>query len=169
MRTFLLYLVSFAHDSIMIPVGLLIHALWGENLRLEGRAVCTDLRPESWPRNKDHWFCGAGWYANWGGSTLGHFIMYGLAPAGGTRVHEHVHVEQFEAAMLRSLIVGLLVLLVTGKLGLSYAIWALGYVLMVGSGTLIALIRGEDGYKGSVHEEHAYAVGDAYEDENTTE
>ncbi len=149
------YATTSAWDILVIPLILLIHLLWGENLRTEGLSVCTDLKPDSWPRRT--------WFAKWGGITLGHAIMFGRLPPRSTVVHELVHEKQYEGAMIKSLIVGLLVLLVTGKIWLSYVIWALGWLLYLCSNWLVALMRGLPVYRGSAHEEHAYAVGDEYE------
>ncbi len=155
---FLRYFITFPWDVLVIPLVLVIHLLWGENLRMEGLVVCTDLKADSWPRRT--------WYAKWGGTTFGHAIMYRPSPREKTKVHEHVHVHQFEASMLKSMLVGLLVLPVTGKLWLSYAIWALGFSLYLAANWATAVLRGGEAYRGSVHEEHAYAVGDLWDEQH---
>lgn len=158
MRYFLRYLISAANDLLAIPLVVLIHLVWGENLRMEGPCICTDLKPDSWPVDPSHAFPFAGWYEGWAGTTFGHAIVYGVAPTVFTKMHECVHVEQCEAAMLKSLLIGLLVLLFTGKLWLSYSIWSFGYAFYLLGNWVVAAIRGEDSYSGSAHEEHAYAV-----------
>ncbi len=157
---YLMYLITFANDILAIPIVLFIHLLWGSKLYMEGIAVCTELKPESWPMNTFHWFPGAGWYSRWGGTTFGSAIMYRPDPGENTRVHEHVHVHQMQASMTKSLLIGLLVLLVTDKLWLSYIIWSTGYILYATANALTALLRGDRAYRDSVHEEHAYLVGE---------
>jgi hypothetical protein len=103
----------------------------------------------------------AGWYSRWGGTTLGHAIMYGRDPSIQTQLHEHVHEHQLEASMLKSLALGLLAWSVTGKLWLSCGIWSLGFVTYLCANWLMAIVRGNRIYDECVHEEHAYAVGDS--------
>lgn len=150
-----------------------------------GPVLSVDLKEGSFPVAEGTW--PKGFYlkkvakqkrshpVSWGGTTLGHAIFYGpgrRAPAGGKwsliQVHEHVHVEQFEAAMLRSFIVGLIVAIggqSTASLVLGLIIWSLGYLLMGAANWTTAVLRGEDAYRGSHHEEAAYAIDDLYERE----
>jgi hypothetical protein len=120
-----------------------------------------------------------GWYFRkksnrpWGGTTLGHGIFYG--PDGrhgsggwtGTQAHEHIHVEQYEVSMLRSFIVGLIVGIVLMVLGhpvvsivIFLGVWTTGYLMMGVSGWLTAVLRGEEAYWGSTHEESARVQDD---------
>ena len=161
MSTLLRYAVTLSWNVLAVPLVLLIHLMWGEHLHREGLAVCTELRPDSWPKRT--------WYAKWGGTTFGHAIMYGPNPPLATRVHENVHVHQFEASMLKSLTVGLLVLLVTGKIWLSFAIWVSGYLLYLCSNWAMAVIRGGEAYRDSVHEQHAYSVGELWDEKHSEE
>lgn len=163
-RNIVLYLISAANDIWAIPFVLIVHLVWGSNLRLEDNAVCTNLKPESWPMNPYHAFIGAGWYSGWAGTAFGHAIVFSSEPSESIRHHELTHVRQAEVSLCLSLLMGLLVLSITGKIWLSYTIWSLGYALSMGCGFLIAWIRGEDFYFSSIYEEHAYAVGDNYED-----
>ncbi len=117
-----------------------------------------------------------GLYRTWGGTTLGHGGFYGpgvAEPEGWTRTqdHEHHHVEQFEASMLRSFVVGLVLaiaLLAVGHpvlalvLGLLYW-WSGGFLYGVSS-AITAALRGEDGYRGSHIEEAAYKLDDDWRD-----
>ena len=155
-RIAVLYGVSLANDLFVIPLILIVHVLWGENLRWEGHVLCTNLKAASRPRDPMHRLPLAGWYAHWAGTTFGHAIMYGRRPSHLTRVHEHVHVHQMEGAQLKGLLLGLLVLLVTGKIGLAYLIWFLSPWAYLVSNWLVAILRGVDWYLDSAHEEHAY-------------
>jgi len=188
----ILYLVTLPWDLLIAwPVVLIIRLLWGKNLHWEtpppyerskggGGGPCLTCQighgtfpvvPGVFPK---------GWYYNkrtksaWGGTALGHAIFYG--PDGRTdfrsqwsrtQAHEHVHVEQFEVAMLQSLIVGVAAGLVVGFLESALygsivflIIWTLGYLLMGIAGWATATLRGEEAYWGSAHEESARAQDD---------
>lgn len=198
----LLYFVCLPVDLLSWLAMLFIRFAWGNGLRWEtpqsigrpgGPVLSVELSEGSWPVTPGTW--PKGFYIHhidkrrpshpmtWGGTTLGHAIMYGpgrraiegerWAPV---QVHEHVHVEQFEAAMLRSFIVGLLVAILgsiwgqsTASICIGLLIWALGYVLMGAANWTTAVLRGEDAYRGSHHEEAAYAIDDLYEQEQEKE
>lgn len=197
-RHLILYFVCLPVDLLSWTVILFMRAAWGERLEWEtpkaigrpgGPVLSVDLSEGSWPVSPGTW--PKGWYLKreskkepshprtWGGTTLGHAIFYGpgrRAPLGlpwaPVQVHEHVHVEQFEAAMLRSFLVGLAVAVLAHLWGQSTAfwilggvIWFLGYPLMGAANWTTALLRGEDAYRGSHHEEAAYAIDDLYEQE----
>jgi hypothetical protein len=158
--------------TIAWPAILLVRLLWGENLRWEtppaprpgGAVLACDLRAASWPV----WT----WYKPWGATTLGHGIFYnaGCVEAGKwgrIQTHEHVHVEQFEVAMFGSFFSGALACAILSGLehpahavvtGLT--LWWAGYLLMGVGGWLVALMRGEQPYRGSAHEESAYSQAD---------
>ena len=169
----LLYLFALPWNlTVAWPVVLLVRALWGENLRWEtppsprpgNAALVCDLRADSWPART--------WYARWGGTSLGHGIFYkaGLAKAGAwsqIQTHEHVHVEQFEVSMLGSFVSGAIACAVLLGFGhplpatlTGLGLWWAGYLLMGASGWTVALLRGEPAYRGSAHEESAYAQAD---------
>lgn len=113
-----------------------------------------------------------GTYRTWGGTTLGHGGFYGPGITGDeawSRVqeHEHVHVEQFEASMLRSFITSLIwgtVLLAFGHwIAATVAfllMWWSGYLWMGIANWVTAALRGEPAYYGSHHEESARAQDD---------
>lgn len=170
----LLYVVCFPQNLVSWLAVLVIRALWGEDLEWEspteigrpgGPVLTVSLREDSWPSRT--------WYRKWGGTTLGHAIMYahGRRARAGERwepiqVHEHVHVEQFEAAMLKSLVVGLAVAIMLHSIAgvmFGVAIWSTGYVAMGAANWTTAWLRGEDPYRGSHHEEAAYAIDEIYE------
>lgn len=110
-------------------------------------------------------------YVSWGGTTLGHAVFYGpgrTEPGMWTPLQEHeigVHVEQYEASMLHSLIVGAAVALAwqtSAGIWLGVAIWATGFLQMLAANWTTAWLRGEDPYRGSAHEEAAYAIEELY-------
>lgn len=147
------------------PLVLLIRAAWGTNLRWELApgtgglpALTCELKPDSWPART--------WYRNWGATTLGHAIFYasGERPAdgwGGVQRHEHVHVEQFEGAMAAHALLGLLLFLAlvgvspAAAIACGLSVWMLGWLVFLLGGWTAALLRGEQAYRGSAHEEAA--------------
>lgn len=165
---YLTYIWTWPYDLIMWLVWLVMCAMWGEKLRWEEGCLVFNLKVDSWPART--------WYRRWGGTCLGHVIFYNshVTPdATGrwhpTQVHEHVHVEQYEASMLSSFIVGLTVfsvcaasgLVVTGAV-LGGILWFFGYLWMGLSSWLTAVVRGGHLYVDSHHEEAAYSIGDEY-------
>lgn len=172
------------------PIVLAIRVLWGKDLRWEtpppydrekggggGPCLSCQIREGSWAVTPG--IFPKGWYFHkkrnrpWGGTALGHGVFYG--PTGrrgpdewtGTQAHEHVHVEQAEVAMLRSFLIGLATGIVLWALGHAVAgtvvfltIWTSGYLMMGVAGWLTALLRGEEAYWGSTHEESARAQDD---------
>lgn len=190
-RHLLLYFVCLPWDLLMWGLVFCIWALWGTRLEWEnsrdnpegdaeegpgGPCLTCGLKPKSWPVSKGRW--PKGWYLKengrpWGGTTLGHAIFYGpfKRPLKGqswksVQVHEHVHVEQYEAAMLRSFWVACVVVLIgqsTAFVWLAAIIWLTGYFQMGVANWTTAWLRGENPYRGSHHEEAAYAIDDDYE------
>lgn len=150
-----------------------------------GPCLTCQIKPNTFPVTPGRW--PKGWYLRsgtdrpWGGTTLGHAIFYG--PHGRvsgegfgdprldlwtrTQAHEHIHVEQAEAASVGSFFVGLAAGIVLWLLGhveagavLFLVVWTTGYLVMGVSGWLTALLRGEEAYWGSTHEESARAQDD---------
>jgi hypothetical protein len=186
-RHIVLYFVALPWNLLVAwPIVLWIRLLWGKDLRWEtppaytkdggggGPCLTCQMKAGSFPVVPG--IFPKGWYYRkksnrpWGGTTLGHGIFYGPSGRDGlddwTRVqkHEHYHVEQHEVSMLRSFIVGLLAGIVLLALGHPVAatatflgIWTSGYLMMAVAGWLTALLRGEEAYYGSTHEESARA------------
>jgi hypothetical protein len=132
-------------------------------------------------------------YQGWGGTTLGHGGWYREGKIGDEKTsverrggrnfivteqvidteiefHEHVHVEQYEAAMLNAFLVGAAVFLgflifthIYAGIILGGGLWFTGYFRMAVSRWLTAWMRGEEVYRGSAHEEAAYALAEEYE------
>lgn len=183
----LLYVIAFPWDLLVAwPVVVLVNLFWGDGLKWEkpppykrtiggGGLSCLtcQIRHGTYPVVPGRF--PKGWYYNkktkspWGGTALGHAIFYGPKGRGQgswtrTQAHEHVHVEQFEVSMLQSFLVGEFVgvaVWMAGHpwwgLGLFLAIWTTGYFMMALAGWLVALLRGEEAYWGSAHEESARA------------
>jgi hypothetical protein len=172
------------------PVVLMIRWLWGTDLRWEtppyakvrgcGPVLTCGIRAGTFPVTAGTF--PKGWYLrkekdgsvrSWGGTTLGHGIFYGsgiLRNPGAwfsVQAHEHIHVEQFEASMFQSFVTGAISGTVVAALGhpligvmVFMAIWTLGYLFMAVAGWTAAALRGEEPYRGSHFEEHAYAEDD---------
>ena len=151
--------------TIAWPAVLLVRLLWGEYLRWEmppkprpgGAVLACNIKMDSWPART--------WYKPWGGTTLGHGIFYGVnivkaGEWGRVQTHEHVHVEQFEVAMFGSFLSGLAAGIFGHSIGGGLFVWWAGYLFMGICGWLVALMRGESPYRGSAHEESAYAQMD---------
>lgn len=167
-----------------------------------GPGLWCDLKPDSWPTRS--WYRSKingklverseglrkvlGRWHTWGATTLGHGGFYGPGASKQfvrnilteawvvTEEHENVHVEQFEASMVRSFLVATVVSIELLALGHPIAalvtflvLWWLGYLLMVVSNWLTAWLRGEDPYRGSLHEEAAYRAGAAYKEQERTD
>jgi|GEM_PF-2983726 len=183
-RRVVLYIASLPFDLLVWTWVLLVRVLWGTKLWWTEGALWTELRPESWPsrtwyryrpggkpqKNPENKVKTHGVWRTWGGTTLGHGGWYGPGVTGGeekdTKVefHEHIHVEQYEVFSLMGFMIAILV----SSVLLAHELWMLGGVLggvlwFLGggagflSGWLTALLRGEEAYRGSVHEKHAVA------------
>jgi hypothetical protein len=196
-RRLLTYFVGLPNDLLFgWPAVFLIWLFWGTGLRWEREALICQLKENSWPART--WYrvkrynpitgrreyvritggLADGQWLTWGGTTLGHAIFYGvhrrlaMHPRDWTslQVHEHVHVEQCEASMLRSFLVALGIGIELWLLGHPTAaivsalvIWTFGYWAMGIGGWVTAWLRGEDAYRGSHHEEAAYAIDAQHE------
>lgn len=181
-----IYAICLPWDLVGFLGVLLIRLFWGTNLRWEtppgggSAALVCELKPNSWPANTWYRIKRGGSYTRhlphnvdrygawvtWGGTTISpHAIFYGpgkIVPGDWSSLqeHEHVHVKQGEAMLLMSLLLSLPVLAVS--VPVAFVVWALGYVCMGVAGWVGALLRGEPAYRGSFHEEAAYAIGELY-------
>lgn len=162
----------------------IIWALWGSKLQwVEGTLWC-ELKAFSWPcrswyrrkvkgvykKNPSSEKEKYGEWKTWGGTT---FIRGGFTGPGDRlgeeniidtplEFHEHVHVEQGEAAQLNSFIIGIAILITLMAINhtivgviLGGIIWSTGALLNYATSSLQAIIRGEDYYKGNHLEESA--------------
>lgn len=175
-----LYVASIAPDFFIgWPTILVCRLFWGEALGWEDGVLRCRAKTGGWLDRT--------WGAKWAAVTLSpHAILYmpqRLWPEdrdepNRTQRHEHVHVEQGEAAQLAAFaeaIVILLVLLIVDE-----GVWAAvlvplrlltGHLVKAGAGYVTAFLRGEGGsggyggaYVGSVHEEAARALEDPTHD-----
>jgi len=132
---------------------------WGTRLHwCEG--LWCEFKPTSWPMRT--------WYRRWGGTTFvwGGILAPGRAGELGvidtqTEIHEHIHLEQAEAAQLASFIYGLSVLLMwrtTEAAIYGLVIWVGGAAFIYCCTMLQAWFRGEEPYRGNHLEEAAYGL-----------
>lgn len=146
--------------------------------------LTCDLRPDSWPcrtwytykvkvngkkqkiANRPDVHSIYGPYRTWAGTTISpHAIFYGPGRRvegkwWGTQHHEHIHSEQGEGVMVRGFFFALPVfihsMIYDNNLWImALLMWFLSYGSMFAN-YIVAWLRGEEGYRGSVHEEHAY-------------
>ncbi|RLD67833.1 MAG: hypothetical protein DRI98_12360 [Bacteroidetes bacterium] len=155
------WLYCFPNNIIIWIATLIIWSLYGHRLHWNDGLWC-ELKKDSWPSRT--------WYKGWGGTTLGHGGFYATGKTKGQGVdteiefHEHIHIEQFEAGMLRVFLIAIFIMSVCllasqPMLGLYIALplWFAGALITFVPNWLQALIRGEEAYMGSHHEESAYA------------
>lgn len=158
----LTYIYTIVWDLPCWVVLLLMYALWGTKLHWN-EGLWFEFKKNSWPAKT--------WYNRWGGTTFGHGGFFNTFLSGGegidtpTEVHEHVHVEQYEAGMLRAFLYAIAVTAVIVYCGhpkvaaiTGGAIWFSGSLMTWIPNWLQAFIRGERAYLGSHHEEAAYAI-----------
>lgn len=145
-----LYVAALPTTLLGWLVVLFVRAVWGEDLRWHQGALVAEFRPDSWPVRT--------WYARWGGSTIGHSIVLNgsLSTEQLDHVleHEHVHVEQHEAAGVAGVVLALAIVWVSWWLAL--IVWALMPGLLYLCAGLAALARGESFYRGNHLEEGAF-------------
>lgn len=192
-RHLVLYALCLPWDLLVAwPVVLLIRLFWGRNLHWEtppyakkwggGPVLSCAMRPGTLPVRSGTW--PVGWYTYrgadgqsrpWSGTTLGHGVFYGpmvrfdASGWSSTSVHEHVHVEQFEASVVTtwlnflvasfSVVFGM-ALDFTGWWTVLFAaapVWFFSFPVWAAGGWIAAWLRGEQLYRGSQHEESAYA------------
>jgi hypothetical protein len=140
-------------------VGVAVHGLWGTKRHWTAGCLCIEVREGSWPTRS--------WYRHWLGSTLGHTILYSPGRAGILGIvdtpverHEMIHVSQFEALQLMAAIVFSYLVFSSGFQWQYLAILPSGAGLAYLASMLQAFLRGETPYRGSIFEDHAYAVED---------
>lgn len=176
-----LYVASLLPDVLYgWPVVLFCRVFWGEALAWEDGVMRCRARDGSWLARK--------YGEKWGGVTLSpHAILYmdidlwpeDHAEPQPIQRHEHVHVEQGEAAQLaaalEALVLFVVLLIVSEPVWagvLPALLWATGHARMAGIASLTAFLRGEKGvgeyagaYVGSHTEESARALTDPTHDE----
>lgn len=188
----LLYIPALPWNLLVWFIVAWIRLLWGNKLWWSEGSLWTELYPNSWPTrtwyrrkvhgdpvvNPSHRQFNYGQWQTWAGTTLGHGGWYGPGISKGTEVdtvtevHEHIHVEQFETYSLFGFIMGVAAFGGCAAAGHWMAgalvggwFWLLGGPLGFSCGWMVAILRGEPAYRGSIHEEHAYsAAHDVYLD-----
>ena len=172
-RYLLTYLWTFPWDILSWLAVLFLWLLWGTKLHwLEG--LWFELKEKSWPMRT--------WYKGWNGTCFGHGGFYAPGVSGGegvdtaTEYHERIHSEQYEAAMLVSLIFGVVAGFVLWSLQYpEVALWTGGIMWIVGgllhtcAAFFQAWIRGENPYRGSTNEESAYSQTREWEENKEKE
>jgi len=192
-RYVLVYLWTLPNDIIAWLTVLFVWLCWGTKLQWIGGLWC-EIKPQSWPAQSWYRIKRAngrhilnplskseqyGTWRTWGGTCLGHGGFYGPGRTRGPGVdtgveyHEHVHVEQSEVIMLVMFLEALGVftyLTVTQDIEraaiVGLIIWLSGIFVNALCGWIVAWMRGEDPYRGSTHEESAYAQTEVSKDES---
>ncbi len=148
------YVWTLVFDAPMWFVVLFVRLFFGTKLHwCEG--LWCEVKKGSWVANK--------WAVKWAGLTLGHGGIYGPGHSGGpgidthVELHEHIHVEQYEAAMLSSFTIGIAMLASGSVWWMCLAVWLLGGPWAYIASLVQAWLRGEDMYRGSHLEEAAYS------------
>jgi len=135
---------------------LLTRLFFGNTLEWEEEALVCQVSEGSWLER--HWK-----YS----TTLGHGIIYRpdvRCPETGNKnwwpiqVHEHVHVEQMEAAALSFSIVAAVTAFITWSIWPFVFVWAPFNIYFHVGVWGAALLRGEHPYKGAHTEEAAYSI-----------
>lgn len=184
-RRLFIYIWTFPSDIFTWLVVLVIRLFWGNKLHWNEGLWC-ELNPFSWPartwyRIKDEngnvilnelenrpKF---GTWVTWGGTCFGHGGFYGPGRMNDTKeidtkteFHEHIHVEQVEVNMFANFILAIIAFIycffninLNSTIVISLVTWLLGVILIPLGGWVVAWFRGEDPYRGSQHEESAYA------------
>jgi hypothetical protein len=171
-----LYIASFLPDAIYgWPIVLFCRLFWGEALTWEDGVLRCRAKKDSWLDRT--------YGKKWGAVTLSpHAILYmpmklwpeELEEPSRTQYHEHIHVEQGEAAQLAAFLEAILlavVLLIVWEpvwaTVVPVLLWGTGHARKSGAGNLTAILRGEKGsggygggYIGSHTEEAARAGAD---------
>lgn len=149
-----LYVASLLPDALYgWPIVLFCRLFWGEALRWEDGVLRCRAKKESW---LDRTFG-----AKWGAVTLSpHSIVYmpmdlwpeELEEPRETQYHEHIHVEQGEAAQaaafLEAIVFLALLLIVWEPVWagiIPVLLWGTGHARKSGAAQLTALLRGEKG------------------------
>jgi len=158
---FIVWIVTLPMDIYVFALVATMRLFFGKRIFWQNGLWC-ELKP-SW------------WTKKYNGAALGHGGIFSPGKSGGkgidttTEVHEHVHVEQFEVSMMISFIISIFCFfslrLIHGSFDFIFSliVWCSGYILFLVSGWLVALLRGENAYYGSQHEESAYAIAEKYE------
>jgi hypothetical protein len=160
MKKFILYAVCLPNDLAMLLVLLFVRIFWGSFFFKKDGYLWVILKEKSWLRRT--------WGKTYSGVCLGHGGIL-VAPIENLLAHELVHLEQHEVAMMKSLFHASVASVICA-IFCSYqiasiifcSVWFTGYLFFLFSGWIVAAMRDEDPYKGSSHEEAAYAIAEDY-------
>lgn len=146
-KYYFIFFLTILPDILFGILFLLLYMIAGKSIQWDHGLVVTI--------DRDSWFrrCIIG---RFNGGALAHHVWVLDGAPGRVMRHEKIHVEQFEVAIIMGLVCGAVSLdLITFLI-----LWVLSSPLLVISGWFVAWIRGEDIYRGSMHEESAYALED---------
>ena len=140
-------------------IGIVMYALCGTKRNWTAGCLCLEFREGSWPTTS--------WYKKWAGTTFGHCIIYAPGQMGElgivdtpTEKHEMIHVHQFECLQLLAAILFWYLTLSSEFQWQYLCILPSGAMVAYIASLIQAFLRGEPPYRGSIFEEHAYAVDD---------
>lgn len=138
-------------------IALVIHAMWGKEMKIQNGVLVTTLKEDSWPMRT--------WYKQWGGTCFGYGIMLAPNQVPETLIHEFVHTEQKEANTLFGLFTGLIFSITIGLMGAGalslipfLSFWILSAYFIYWAGSLIALLRGTKAYRDNHLEKAARGI-----------
>jgi len=140
---------------------LLLRVFFGKRLAWKMDALWCELAEKSWFRHKLYpGYDPTTGKAGWGGTTLGPhcgFVNYGELDT-DVLTHETVHTEQYEVEAIQNFAFACLI---TG-LGTAWWIglgwWSLSGFASMLAGFVVAWLRNEPPYRGSILEESAYSL-----------
>lgn len=108
--------------------------------------------------------CHGGWYKT--------ELINGKSINTALEYHEHIHVEQFEAINVYTVLLFMVYTLFSLHFVFLFKwifvlliFWSLCWWVFVGCTMLVAWLRGEDPYRGNILEESAYTQDDYYEED----
>jgi len=161
MKKLFLYAVCLPNDIAMVLSLLVVRLLWGSSFLIKNGGLWVVLK-----ENSKFW---DEWTLSYSGVCLGHGGIFASPVKIISVVHEAVHLEQFEVSMLKSFLSASVAFIVCAilcpykiALMIFLCVWPFGYLFYLISGWLVAFLRGESPYKGSSHEEAAYAIAEDY-------
>jgi len=153
-RYILTYLWTMPFDLLMWIFVLFVRGICGTKLHWQEGLWC-ELRKGSFLAKK--------WAIDWAGVTLGHGGIYAPGYSGGPGIdtvcerHEHIHVEQYEAAMLAAFVFSITAVAAGADWRVCLMAWLLGGAIIYMASLIQAWLRGEKPYEGSHLEEAAYS------------
>jgi len=161
-RYILVWLATLPFDIFGFICVLLIRVLAGQKLHWNNGLWCEFKKKTLFYRAANFVFKKISGGSSLGGVTLLHCGIYleGSTKGPGidtnVELHESIHTEQAEAAMLVALVYAI-IFAILGYWVLAGIVWFFGWLLTYLAGGTVALLRGEDFYTGNHLEGAAYA------------